>query len=579
MFESVRSASGLFFIVACIVGCGTVQPSATKAQQGPAGPPGLVYTNVYSPTTAYVPTDVVFYQGSSFVALVGSTGVPPSGSSASSTSWGHLADKGADGTTGPQGIAGPQGPIGFPGLTGPQGPAGNQGPAGAVGAMGLQGLQGPVGPQGPPGSSGPPNMGTTATDVQLQNVVFGANNAIPTGGGDTVYGVNAGASLTTAREMTIVGAGACSSYSGEPNPSPFPENGLSTCIGSLAGHSLTKGLDDTLIGQKALELATTAGSTVAVGNHSLTAAKTSQGDVVIGAQTGDAPFGGVDTWDHNTVVGNFSVISPGDKSGNVAIGAFVGQLMTTSSLNTLVGTTSGSGLTTGSGNAFYGAGSAPGITTGTGNLIMGTSAGPTMNSSNATILGSYSAHSLGSADFDTLVGTAVLSSGGTALYTTAVGYSALNSGSSVNLSGATAIGAGAAKSLTAGEITAVGFKSAERVSTGAQNTCLGSSACSNLTTGSSNTAIGYTAGQAWQGSESYNTAVGAGAETAPGTSNAVQIGPGSNPVSNSFQVGSIQVLDGDQQLHVSYGAPTQGSACRPGAIRIDAKIHLRLYFD
>ncbi len=121
-----RSAHLVFLVllasVPCFCGCGTSQVSLRSAStQGPAGPPGLIFTGPYNPFTPYVATDVVTYSGSSYVALAPSTGIPPTGNSASSSAWAVLAQQGAPGPQGLQGVTGPQGLQGVPGPTGAQG--------------------------------------------------------------------------------------------------------------------------------------------------------------------------------------------------------------------------------------------------------------------------------------------------------------------------------------------------------------------------------------------------------------------------------------------------------------------------
>ena len=130
--------SVILFIAAVVslpIGCGSSQTTA-QGPVGPTGPPGLIYKGDYSLQTAYVQSDVVSYQGASYVALASSTGVAPVGVTGSATNWGLLA---AQGAVGAQGIAG------TPGIPGPPGPAG------APGVPGPQGATGPTGPQGPAG--------------------------------------------------------------------------------------------------------------------------------------------------------------------------------------------------------------------------------------------------------------------------------------------------------------------------------------------------------------------------------------------------------------------------------------------
>ena len=188
-------------------------PAGPQGLQGAKGNPGLGYVGVYQSTSNYSLSDVVGYQGSSYISLTDSNhGNTPSLSPAQ---WGLLAaaqvgptgpagavgPAGAQGPAGPQGAAGPTGTSGAPGLPGVQGlpgltyqgnydstinyklgdvvlwqgtsytslSAGNHGntpsfspdswgvlsPQGPTGATGLQGPQGFPGPQGLPGSVGP----------------------------------------------------------------------------------------------------------------------------------------------------------------------------------------------------------------------------------------------------------------------------------------------------------------------------------------------------------------------------------------------------------------------------------------
>ena len=88
-------------------------PGATGATGpiGPAGPvgaAGLNFVGTWSSGTAYNPNDVVFYDGSSYVAAnaVGPSATPPDTDTAN---WDFLALQGLDG---PQGPIGPIGPAG-----------------------------------------------------------------------------------------------------------------------------------------------------------------------------------------------------------------------------------------------------------------------------------------------------------------------------------------------------------------------------------------------------------------------------------------------------------------------------------
>ena len=78
------------------------------------------FRGAWSVSATYAVGDVVTNAGSSYLALVASTGISPSGNPAT---WAVLAKKGSTGVQGPQGLQGPQGPQGTQGPQGPAGPA------------------------------------------------------------------------------------------------------------------------------------------------------------------------------------------------------------------------------------------------------------------------------------------------------------------------------------------------------------------------------------------------------------------------------------------------------------------------
>lgn len=159
MIKRIVCATCSFVALAILTGCGSglAQTQGPKGDTGPAGPPGLIYLGAYSTTTAYVPTDVVTYNGSSYVAVANSTNVSPVGAAASAADWNVLAlagSSGPAGSAGPQGLQGPQGVQGFTGVQGPQGVAGLKGEPGSTGLQGVVGPTGPIGVQGPQGVPG-----------------------------------------------------------------------------------------------------------------------------------------------------------------------------------------------------------------------------------------------------------------------------------------------------------------------------------------------------------------------------------------------------------------------------------------
>jgi hypothetical protein len=116
----------------------SVLAQAGTGGSGSGGATGFAYQGTYASATNYALSDVVTYQGSSYVSLIvanhGNTpGLSPG-------EWGVLA-LGAVGIQGPMGATGAQG---AQGLTGPAGPTGATGLTGATGAAGAAGLPGLV---------------------------------------------------------------------------------------------------------------------------------------------------------------------------------------------------------------------------------------------------------------------------------------------------------------------------------------------------------------------------------------------------------------------------------------------------
>ncbi|QIG73346.1 concanavalin A-like lectin/glucanase protein [Rhizobium phage RHph_Y5A] len=93
------------------------------AAQGATGLTGLTPRGTYSAATAYVATDAVLYNGSTYVAIAATTGnAPPTPPATSNTWWQLLALKGTDGT-GTGDVVGPNGVVDgnaamFDGVTG-----------------------------------------------------------------------------------------------------------------------------------------------------------------------------------------------------------------------------------------------------------------------------------------------------------------------------------------------------------------------------------------------------------------------------------------------------------------------------
>ncbi len=417
------------------------------------------------------------------------------------------------------------------------------------------------------------SVASAINDQTLNNVLLsGAHTNTPVAGGDndTVIGVGAGASITSAREMTVYGAQACAAFSSSAGVvSGNPENGLGTCIGSQAGLMVSGGIDFTLVGQKALLNATSIDSSVSIGVHSGTGAGTSSHDVIVGALTLN-DGSGKDVLSQNVVVGDGIANGSGNKSGNAIVGANAGSALSTASENAFFGSFIAPSATTASGNVLVGASSGPGLVGGGGNTMLGPYAGPSGDSSNIVAIGAYALNGVTSSNATTAIGYDVAARGGTTTLTTLIGDSVAQQ-SVVALDSVTVVGAQAGLHLAAnGGTSLFGTKAGISLTTGNANNFFGHYAGYLLTTGSNNTAMGDFAGGGMTGGESGNEAFGANATTASGVSNAAQIGNGTNSVNGSLQFNGTQIVDGQQNLHHAVATPTQGSTCTAGAIVVSS---------
>ena len=133
--------SGVLLASGLLTGCGVTQSPlpGSSVPRSSASAAGFVYRRTYDATTAYVPTDVVIFQGSTFLATTSNVGVAPTGMPTSDANWDVLARAGVNGSPGATGAPGPAGPQGVPGPQGPSGPAGTPGSGGSAAVGSLRG--------------------------------------------------------------------------------------------------------------------------------------------------------------------------------------------------------------------------------------------------------------------------------------------------------------------------------------------------------------------------------------------------------------------------------------------------------
>ncbi|MFC3695593.1 collagen-like protein [Chenggangzhangella methanolivorans] len=189
----------------CIVTL-TQGSQTARAVVANCGPRGINPRDNWLSSKTYTENDVVYFDGSSWIAVENKKTNKGEKPGAKSEFWSLFAREGAKGTkgdtgpageTGPTGAAGPTGPQGAEGPAGPAGADGATGPQGAAGADGAQGPAGPVGPTGPTGPAGP----VFSRALSCYSTAFTTRTVSASGGALDVY------SPVCASGYTIVGGG------------------------------------------------------------------------------------------------------------------------------------------------------------------------------------------------------------------------------------------------------------------------------------------------------------------------------------------------------------------------------------
>jgi hypothetical protein len=167
---------------------GAAGSNGTDGAAGATGPQGPVanFRGTWSGSTVYLAGDAVSEAGSSYVALLGSTGINPSGDL--TAHWAVLASQGAVGTNGNDGATGPQG---IQGVQGVQGPMGTTGATGATGGTGLTGAPGTNGADGAAGQTGPQGPVANFMGAWVISTTYHAGDAVSeTGSSYVALGTN-----------------------------------------------------------------------------------------------------------------------------------------------------------------------------------------------------------------------------------------------------------------------------------------------------------------------------------------------------------------------------------------------------
>ncbi len=404
-------------------------PTGAQGPQGIAGVTGA--TGIQGPTGAQGPQGIAGTTGA-----IGATGAQ-----------GPQGIQGTTGAQGPQGIAGTTGAVGATGAQGPQGtqgPTGAQGPqgiAGTTGAVGATGAQGPQGTQGPTGAQGPQGIaGTTGavgatgaqgiqgpTGAQGPQGIAGTTGAVGATGAQGPQGTQGptGAQGPQGIAGTTGAVGATGAQGAQGTQGPTGAQGPQ----GIAGATGPAGSDaDWYLAPSLLTPPTSIGDNIYTNGRVGIGVGNPNHDIDV---AGDINSGDDYKLDGTTVL-------EANGFGNVLVGRFAGNAISTGQFNTITGNGSGISLTTGQRNTYYGFRAGRLNTTGNNNSMFGNDAGFNNTASGNTFVGFNSGFNNTTGGSNTFVGTTSGNGNTTGQFNTFIGANARGSGGGVEE--ATAIG-------------------------------------------------------------------------------------------------------------------------------------------
>ena len=294
-------------------------------------------------------------------------------------------------------------------------------------------------------------------------------------------------------------------------------------MGYHAGRLITTGIENTVVGGRALDATTTGSSNVAIGQAAMSSNTTASNNVAVGksamaSQTtggantviGDSALGSDTTGLYAVAVGKDALLTQNftdsTQNYNVAVGTLAGKLITTGNQNTLMGGGAGDALTDADDNVAIGFAALSSDTLGSRSVAIGKDALFDQNYTTATngynVAVGYSAGANvttgirnnflgGLAGFSTTTGSKNVAIGLSALEGNTVGSRSIAIGNN-------ALGVQNPSTATDMYNVAVGDHAGNDITTGIENTMLGGTAGDALTSGSYNTLVGREAG-------TYNT--------------------------------------------------------------------------
>jgi len=358
---------------------------------------------------------------------------------------------------------------------------------------------------------------TSGTD----NVAIGTNagDALTGGSGNTILGKDALTTNLTGGDNVAIGKKSLklntNSYNTAVGKDALENNVATknTAIGYQAGHEITSGATNVIVGAGALDAATTVLSSVAIGVDAMGAVPADQaveGATAVGYEAFKGTASTTDGANGTVAIGYAAGAAITTGGGNTLVGYSAGDALNTGNLNTTLGRHSLGAATTASGSVAIGYQTGNTISTGNQNIAIGFDAmqGGTVTGDNNIAIGTSAGDALTSATNDVLIGKAAggaLNVGGDNI---AIGENALSS--ATNTGGVVAIGHEAGASINSNDANLsvlIGFNAGDAITDGSLNVGIGYNALGSNVSGDKNVAIGYQAGEDYNPTANFGNCV------------------------------------------------------------------------
>ena len=337
------------------------------------GSDGIVWEGSWQNGVTYARLDLVEYQGSTYIAILDTTGTQ---APTNTTHWSLFASGGQVGPVGPQGPQGLEGPQGPEGPTGPAGPQGLEGSPGAVetGSVGLAEIDPTQVQIRVAGNCASGSFLTAVAEDGSTSCETGSDNLANTKFGDLAFNWNTTGENNTAFGYEALNRNAsgilntASGYKALFNNITANQN---TATGSNVLYSNTSGAGNTASGALSMYSNTTGWNNTASGTLSMYSNTTGSFNTASGYS---ALTSNTDS-DYNTATGNHALWKNTTGSYNTAIGNFALSLNETGLFNTAAGNKALKSNFSGYNNTAMGDEALRDVTTGWYNIGIGSGAG------------------------------------------------------------------------------------------------------------------------------------------------------------------------------------------------------------